>query len=435
MEGGFYFAFGAAIIMALLPFVTPVPKVVAWAGTLAGLAIMLAEFLPAEYRPSLAAVALFVIGAMALAGSGYLYFHREKVSSGHGFYMECNQQFGPMKISSVGLYFVQINETGGGGLSHLPIADPSQEGQEYRILNDKIIETLQCKLSNYEALPALGTTLNLTILFRKVVRSGILVSEGEVVGQRTISLPFGQYGKIDPGAADSFTFYIANRSEISGISVVFPKTITARLLNEEKARSFPLKSGPTIFLLPERPLPPLPPSPSTLTEAVAPQGQGGRGGSGEIFGNNGTIIGGKGGNVGPGGVGRGGDGGGGVIHGDGGTIIGGEGGSVDGTNIWFPPAQSGYIQHLESQGQTPDFDVQYPGAAGASAGWLQRQQIVEKIREEYFKKNGQEAKIRSSKIRDVPLEYINEKLKESGYSWRARIEKKYWYLYYIPGVR
>lgn len=165
---------------------------------------------------------------------------------------------------------------------------------------------------------------------------------------------------------------------------------------------------------------------------VAPKAQGGQGGNGEIFGKGGTIIGGKGGNVGAGGVGRGGDGGGGVIHGEGGTIIGGEGGSVDGTNIWYPPAQSGWIQHLESEGQTPDFNIQYPGAGGATGGWLERQNVVVKIREEYFKKNKQEAKIRSSKIEDVPLTFINEKLKEAGYPWRARIEKKYWYLYYMP---
>jgi hypothetical protein len=162
-----------------------------------------------------------------------------------------------------------------------------------------------------------------------------------------------------------------------------------------------------------------------------PQAQAGSGGSGQILGNNGIIIGGKGGNVGFG-IGRGGDGGSGVIHGDGGVIIGGEGGSVDGTNVWFPPAQSAFIQHLESQGQTPNFGVQYPGAGGASGGWLHRQQIVEKIREAYFKESGNERKIQSSKIGDVPLEYINEMLKQSGYPWRARIEKKYWYLYYIP---
>lgn len=162
------------------------------------------------------------------------------------------------------------------------------------------------------------------------------------------------------------------------------------------------------------------------------QARGGKGGSGEIFGNNGTIIGGKGGRVGFSGEGRGGDGGGGVIHGDGGTIIGGEGGSVDGINIWYPPAQSGYIQYLESQGQTPDFNVQYPGAGGATGGWIERQQVVVKIREEYFKKMGQASKVQSSKIGDVPLEYINEELKEAGYLWRARIDKKYWYLYFVP---
>lgn len=170
------------------------------------------------------------------------------------------------------------------------------------------------------------------------------------------------------------------------------------------------------------------------TRTADQKAQGGKGGSGEIFGNYGTIIGGNGGDVGSGAVGRGGDGGGGFIHGDGGTIIGGDGGSVDGTNIWFPPVQSGYIQSLESRGLTPDFNVQYPGAGGATAEWLQRQQVVVKIREEYFKKTGQEAKIQSSKIEDVPLEYINEKLKESGYPWRARTEKKYWYLYFVTST-
>ena len=166
---------------------------------------------------------------------------------------------------------------------------------------------------------------------------------------------------------------------------------------------------------------------------VAPKAQGGQGGNGEILGKGGTIIGGKGGNVGAGGVGRGGDGGGGVIHGEGGTIIGGEGGSVDGTNIWYPPAQIRLESNASNRrARTPDFNIQYPGAGGATGGWLERQNVVVKISEEYFKKNKQEAKIRSSKIEDVPLTFINEKLKEAGHPWRARIEKKYWYLYYMP---
>lgn len=170
--------------------------------------------------------------------------------------------------------------------------------------------------------------------------------------------------------------------------------------------------------------------PATTTEVTSAEG--GRGGSGEIFGNNGTIIGGRGGRAGVGGNGRGGDGGGGVIHGDGGTIIGGEGGSVDGSDIWFPPAQSGFIQFLEAQGQTPDFGVQYPGSGGASGGWLAKQEIVQAIRIEYFDKTGQKSKKETSKIEDVPIEYINSQLAQRGYAWRARIDRKYWYLYYIP---
>lgn len=162
----------------------------------------------------------------------------------------------------------------------------------------------------------------------------------------------------------------------------------------------------------------------------SPVAIGGKGGSGEIFGN-GTVVGGAGGHVGAGGTGRGGDGGGGVIHGDG-IIIGGEGGSVDGTDIWYPPAQSAYIKYLEDQGQTPDFGIQYPGAGGATEGWIQRQQVVTEIREKYFKDMRQADKLKSSKIGDVPLDYVNNALANVGYPWRARIDKKYWYLFYIP---
>lgn len=175
-------------------------------------------------------------------------------------------------------------------------------------------------------------------------------------------------------------------------------------------------------------------NPATKPVAPLPNeiGEGGKGGSGQIFGNNGTIIGGKGGHVGFGGVGRGGDGGGGLIHGDGGTIIGGDGGSVDGVNIWFPPAQSGYISLLESQGQTPEFNVQYPGSGGASGGWGERQDIVVKLRAQYFTRTGQVHKISSSKIDDVPTDVLNKMIEQAGYPWRARIDRKYWYTYFIP---
>ena len=144
----------------------------------------------------------------------------------------------------------------GSALSHLPITDPSQEGQQYRILNDKIIEALQCKLSNYENSPALDVTFDLTVFFRKVVRRSIVVSEGDIVDQRTFHLSLGPLiGKIDPGPTNSITLYIANRSQQNGITIAFPKMISAHLLNEQTVQSFRLTSTPTVFLLPERPIP------------------------------------------------------------------------------------------------------------------------------------------------------------------------------------
>jgi len=159
--------------------------------------------------------------------------------------------------------------------------------------------------------------------------------------------------------------------------------------------------------------------------------RGGRGGSGEIFGN-GTVIGGRGGRVGTGGQGRGGDGGGGVVHGDG-LVIGGDGGSVDGAGIWFPPARSGFDHYLAEQGETPDWGVIYPGYGGMSPGYLERHRIVEGIRAKYFVANGAPEKVERSKIRDVPIEYVNKELQAAGYAWRAELEG-HWYLYRTPSV-
>ncbi|MGX8009477.1 hypothetical protein ACVDG8_010930 [Mesorhizobium sp. ORM8.1] len=157
--------------------------------------------------------------------------------------------------------------------------------------------------------------------------------------------------------------------------------------------------------------------------------QGGHGGGGEIFGN-GTVIGGRGGRVGFGSRGRGGDGGSGVIHGNG-LIIGGDGGSVDGENIWYPPARSGYDDYLTKQGESPDWGVMYPGYGGMSAGYLQRHQIVQAIRAAYFHAQGAVDKINRSKIEDVPLAHINLELQASGLLWRAE-QEGHWYIYSIP---
>lgn len=163
-----------------------------------------------------------------------------------------------------------------------------------------------------------------------------------------------------------------------------------------------------------------------------PIARGGNGGSGEIVGGSGTIIGGRGGRVGAGGQGFGGHGGGGKIEGGNGLIIGGEGGSVDGTHIWYPPAQAGGKECLEEMGMAPGWGEPWPGQGGMSGGYFEKHKIVADIRAEYFRAKGKPEKIEKRKIEDVPLKYMNAKLSEAGFDWRARIERKYWYLYYVP---
>lgn len=156
--------------------------------------------------------------------------------------------------------------------------------------------------------------------------------------------------------------------------------------------------------------------------------QGGHGGGGEIFGN-GTVVGGRGGRVGAGGRGRGGNGGSGFVRGDG-LVIGGDGGSVDGTDVWYPPARSGWEHMLIQQGETPDWGMTYPGQGGMSPGYLWRHQIVDRIRTKYFTEKQTPEKIKRSKIDDVPLDYINSELRSSGFHWQAA-QEEFWYIYFI----
>jgi hypothetical protein len=73
MESGFYFGLAVAVILCLLPFVTPMPKPVAWAGIAAAVVVMLGELLPIERRPSIWVVLFFTGGVMAIAAAVYLY--------------------------------------------------------------------------------------------------------------------------------------------------------------------------------------------------------------------------------------------------------------------------------------------------------------------------------------------------------------------------
>ncbi len=154
---------------------------------------------------------------------------------------------------------------------------------------------------------------------------------------------------------------------------------------------------------------------------------GGKGGNAKVEGN-GIAIGGPGGRGGK--YGKGGDGGSAEVKGDG-LAAGGEGGSVDSDNLWCPPARSGYEIAMEQLGQPIDPKMRQYGRGGMSSGYLMRYNITEGIRSDYFKDNRLDAVNTIENVTAVPLDYVNQRLAEMGYDWRARIVKLD-YEFYIP---
>jgi hypothetical protein len=153
---------------------------------------------------------------------------------------------------------------------------------------------------------------------------------------------------------------------------------------------------------------------------------GGAGGSAHAPG--GIAIGGPGGHSG-GLPGRGGDGGG----GSGGDInVGGGGGSVDGPDIWFPPAPSGYEVLMRATGQKADPELKKYGRGGMSGGYAEKFTLVEALRADYFRAMGNIPSGVEEDITAMPLNALNTALADAGVSWRARITEYDYYEFYIP---
>lgn len=143
------------------------------------------------------------------------------------------------------------------------------------------------------------------------------------------------------------------------------------------------------------------------------QGIGGDGGSGIIFGNRGTIIGGKGGDAGVSGVG--GNGGGGFVRGDDALIIGGDGGSgatADGRGgraPLGPTARLGFSTDMWGFGA---------GGSGANAPEYDRRiQLLSKYCDEFKAKFPERARFVNAGIDRVPLDWVNQRLVEENENW------------------
>lgn len=175
-----------------------------------------------------------------------------------------------------------------------------------------------------------------------------------------------------------------------------------------------------------------PPQAPTLPDtAKAPANiaisQGGAGGA-ATAGPGGIAIGGPGGHSG-GSPGRGGDGGGSGSTGD--LVVGGGGGSVDGPDIWYPPAPSGYEVLMRAQGQKPDPEMKRFGRGGMSPGYATRFEIVEGLRRQFFEDGKKPYRSVNEDIEAMPLAALNAALQDAGHPWRARIVEGY-YEFFIP---
>jgi hypothetical protein len=160
-------------------------------------------------------------------------------------------------------------------------------------------------------------------------------------------------------------------------------------------------------------------------EPVMPaQGSGGRGGSGEIHGDRGTVIGGRGGDGGPGG--KGGDGGGGIAHGDDALIIGGDGGNAgtsDGRG-GRPPRSPGEVSGLP----TSMWRFGRGGAGGNAPEYNRRIRILAQVRQEYIDMFPEDAPYIHAGVDLVPATWVNKRLEELGEGWTVTLAQDRGYI-------
>jgi hypothetical protein len=144
------------------------------------------------------------------------------------------------------------------------------------------------------------------------------------------------------------------------------------------------------------------------------QGVGGDGGDGQIIGDRGVIIAGKGGDGGVAGIG--GKGGGGVIHGDDGLIITGNGGNCAGADgrggkpALGPTERYGFETFMWGYGR---------GGAGSNVPEYDRRlELLKQFKSEYFIKFPFDVVYIEAGIQPVPIDWINQRLAECNEAWR-----------------
>jgi hypothetical protein len=74
VDNGFYLALGVTVILPFVQWLVPsMPRVIAYAGIIGGISVMLTEFLGPEMRPPLSAALLFLVGVSCIGVALHLY--------------------------------------------------------------------------------------------------------------------------------------------------------------------------------------------------------------------------------------------------------------------------------------------------------------------------------------------------------------------------
>jgi hypothetical protein len=233
MENGLLLGLGATRFFPFLQYATGVmPKSVAWAGAATGILIMLSEFLPAELKPSLAAVSLCLIGVLCFAGAGHLYLSRAAGPVPIRLFAQCDPVGRPVVPPDGRMFMLQLNvipsEQAGGGIGF-------GGGVPGASIDFGIQTIYRCQFTNYSNDPLFKASVALHLTFSEAIKDQNSTSfrSGKITIDREwlFEIP-----KIDTGRDAPFVFFILNASP-QFVSVTLPSEVVLSAGSDGQSRS------------------------------------------------------------------------------------------------------------------------------------------------------------------------------------------------------
>lgn len=180
-----------------------------------------------------------------------------------GIFVQCQFVRSPLKLGGDGrLYALNVFptplENRGGGMAEYS----GQPGDDLKISDNPGFQIHKCTITNYGQKPMLSIAIGLYLVFQEAIKdkdSPNSVRNGRITAERPwlINIP-----KIDPGANNSFIFYIWNMTD-AWASVSFPDVAEAEYIGDPERFKFRLSSANALPLT-------FPPKPDEPKEANAP---------------------------------------------------------------------------------------------------------------------------------------------------------------------